>query len=177
MLGYRGADTDRGRILVRYGPPDLEITMGSALTASRSGGEAGVTLVWSYDFGITFFFDLRPGFASADIAMYDQPFVEGVFEQRPLSMHNLAVARNVDSLPLRPVQFRATGDSTDVVLVGAFTPRQLLGDLELESVTIASLVKAIGPARRVSRRVGRAGHPDVAALDAACWAQRDHAAG
>lgn len=142
MLGYRGADTDRGRILVRYGPPDLEITMGSALTASRSGGEAGVTLVWSYDFGITFFFDLRPGFASADIAMYDQPFVEGVFEQRPLSMHNLAVARDVDSLPLRPVQFRATGDSTDVVLVGAFTPRQLLGDLELESVTIASLVKA-----------------------------------
>ena len=175
ILGYRGADTDRGRIFVRYGPPDLEITMGSALTASRSGGEAGVTLVWSYDFGVTFFFDLRPGFASADIAMYDQPFVEGMFEQRPLSMHNLAVARDVDSLPLRPVQFRAPGDSMDVVLVGAFTPRQLLGDLELESVTVGSLIKStdfLSPARPAQRAAFQV---ESAALDAPTsrhWTQR-----
>lgn len=142
ILGYRGADSDRGRIFVRYGPPDLEITMGGNITANYSGGEAGVALVWSYDFGVTFFFDLRPGFASADIAMYDQPFVEGVLERRPVAMNNVALARDVDTLDLRQVRFRAGRDSSDVVFVGTFLPRTLLGDLDLEPVRVNSLIKS-----------------------------------
>ncbi|MBL0937445.1 MAG: GWxTD domain-containing protein [Gemmatimonadaceae bacterium] len=145
ILGYRGADTDRGHVFVRYGPPDLEITMGGNITANYSGGEAGVALVWSYDFGATFFFDLRPGFASANIALHDQPYVESVFEQRPVSMHNVAAARDVDSLPVRSVRFRGPRDSADVVLVASYTPRALLGALEIDPVPMVSLVRATSP--------------------------------
>ena len=50
--GLRGADTDRGVVYVRFGPPSTIMTLG--------GNTGSVSLLWRYDDGLSFHFALIP---------------------------------------------------------------------------------------------------------------------
>jgi GWxTD domain-containing protein len=86
----------------------------------------GATLVWIYASGDVFFFDLAPGFGTANIPLTDQQFVQTVKSAKPVAWDNVGAPTHIDSIALRVTRFRANGDSADVVLT-AQLPVKLLG--------------------------------------------------
>ncbi len=114
-LNLRGADSDRGDVYVRYGPPELEVNIpGSSQGSSTNDG--GNVLAWGYSNGLTFFFDSPPGFSNARIAFNDRDHVENVKNTVPVSWANVPVTRMLDTIPLRIARFRSGADSSDVVI-------------------------------------------------------------
>ena len=107
-----GADTDRGDVHVRYGPPDVELTV----SGTTSGLEGGVSLVWMYNNGLVFFFDLPPGFGTARFAFADQDNVEQAKNAVPVAWDNVPSTRLLDTIAIRVARFRSTSDSSDVVI-------------------------------------------------------------
>ena len=116
-LGVRGADTDRGDIYVRYGPPKQEVTIG----ASGNQSLQFTTLAWIYGDDLVFFFDLIPGFATARTLFSDRDYVELVKSAIPVKWDNVPTTRLLDTIPIRIARFRATADSIDAV-VSALVP-------------------------------------------------------
>lgn len=135
-LNLRGADTDRGDIFVRYGPPDLELTVPGTSSFNASNTDGGVTVVWGYRNGLVFFFDLRPGFGSAQFAFADQDNVEQIKSAIPVSFDNVAASRIIDTIPIRIVRFRATADSTDAVIAARLPLDSLVRGLEMTSAPV-----------------------------------------
>jgi GWxTD domain-containing protein len=90
-LPAHGADTDRGRIHVRYGPPALI---------------AGPDLVWAFNAGPVFRFDRPDGMGTTSLV---HPFTAaGIIESIPSVW-----SHRVDDLLITATRFRA-GDSVDV---------------------------------------------------------------
>ena len=127
-MELRGADTDRGDVYVRYGPPDFEMTIPGSTTDSRTRLDGGVTLVWDYDAKLTFFFDLQPGFATGRVSLFDRNYIAALRDAVPVSFANVPVTRLLDTIPIRIVRFRSGADSSDAVIAA--------------SVPIDSLVRA-----------------------------------
>jgi GWxTD domain-containing protein len=109
-LDVRGADTDRGDVYIRYGPPDLIAAFGST-----SAYVSEVSQVWVYDSGLLFSFIGATAFGTARTGVDDKFMVERMAEAMPVRWDNLA-SITVDSLPTQPLRFRAGGDSVDVVI-------------------------------------------------------------
>ena len=107
-----GADSDRGDIHVRYGPADLEMT----IPGTTSGTEGGTALVWMYNNGLVFFFDLPPGFGTARFAFSDRDNVEQMKSALPVTWDNIAATKLLDTIPLRIARFRSGVDSSDLVI-------------------------------------------------------------
>ncbi len=114
-LNLRGADSDRGDIHVRYGPPDYEVSV-SGSSQGSSTNDGGNVLVWSYRNGLTFFFDSPPGFGNARIAFADRDHVEQVKNTVPVSWSNVPATRMLDTIPMRIARFRSGADSSDAVI-------------------------------------------------------------
>jgi len=127
----RGADTDRGDIYVRYGPPDYEVT-----TAGGTWQPGGVTLVWSYKAGFTFFFDIIPGFATSKLARNDRDNADQIRNTVPVAWTNLASTVVIDTIPVRIARFRAGRDSADAVVAAAFPVDSLVKGLAVDRVPL-----------------------------------------
>lgn len=152
-LGLRGADTDRGDIFIRYGPPDNEMTLTGISSVMQdlspsaelpedywAGGkgppggmrsssqEGGATLAWLYRSGIVFFFDMAQGFGTARTPLTDQQFVKDVQSMKPAVFDNVAGPKRVGAIPLRVTRFRGPSDSADVVLAAELPSRAALRD-------------------------------------------------
>jgi GWxTD domain-containing protein len=127
----RGADSDRGEIHIRYGPPQRIVAMrGSEFgrNALRDGfstsrppagtlpGPSDVVTYWDYDNGLTVVFWGSPAFGTARFPAVDGPSVEEVIEQRASSFDNLASERILD-LPSVALRFRGPADSVDVLVI------------------------------------------------------------
>ena len=121
-----GADTDRGDIHVRYGPPDFEITV----YGTSSGTDAGVTLIWGYNNGLLFFFDLPPGFGTARFAFADQDNVQNMISSVPVSWTNVPSTRIIDTIPIRVTRFRFANDSSDIVVAARIPMDSLVRGLD-----------------------------------------------
>lgn len=135
-LELRGADTDRGDIFVRYGPPDLELTVPGSSSFQASNTDGGVTLVWAYNSGLVFFFDLPPGFGSASIAFMDKDNVDQIKSAVPVSFANLPATRTLDTIPTRITRFRVGADSTDAVIISRIPLDSLVRGLEVTSAPV-----------------------------------------
>lgn len=129
-LGYRGADTDRGDIYVRYGPPDFEMTVAGDVATST------VNLIWSYNIGLTFFFDMSPGFGTARSSFADRNNQQNIVNSIPVSWANMPTTRMIDTIPMRVVRFRARGDSTDAVVAARVPLDSLTRGLNLTPVPV-----------------------------------------
>lgn len=127
----RGADTDRGDIYVRYGPPDYEIT-----TPGGTWQPGGVTLVWSYKAGFTFFFDIIPGFGTSRLARNDRDNAEQIRNTVPVAWTNLASTVVIDTIPVRVTRFRAGRDSSDAIVAAAFPIDSLVRGLAVDRVPV-----------------------------------------
>ena len=143
-LGLRGADTDRGDIFVRYGPPDDQMTIPGKASVQQavdtffrsqsvisSREEGGATLIWQYRSGDVFFFDVAAGFGTARLPLPDQQYVADVKSVKPVTWDNLGLVSRVDSMEVRLTRFRATGDSADVVVAANVSLESLLRDVEI----------------------------------------------
>lgn len=121
-----GADTDRGDIHVRYGPPDFETT----IYGTSQGYDAGVTLVWGYNNGLLFFFDLPPGFGTARFAFADHDNVQNMISAVPVSWGNVPSTRIIDTIPIRVTRFRSVNDSSDIVVAARIPMDSLVRGLD-----------------------------------------------
>lgn len=138
-LGLRGADSDRGDVYVRYGPPDYQVTIPGNSNNTAAAVDGGVTLVWSYKAGYTFFFDLPPGFGNARAAFADNDAWTALRDAVPVSWGAAGTVRVVDSIPLRAVRFRAGGDSTDLLVVARVPLDSLAGGAAVDGVLPARI--------------------------------------
>lgn len=137
-LGVHGADSDRGEIYIRYGPPDaIGVLRGidyNGASARAQGGGANVRPVkevspdvtmpslssvvtfWDYNNGLAFVFWGEPTYGTARFAAGDEVHVARVQEIQATAFDNIADVR-IDTMPLRTARFRAQGDSVDVLVV------------------------------------------------------------
>ncbi len=109
-LDVRGADTDRGSVYIRYGPPDIIAAFGST-----SAYVSEVSQVWVYNSGLLFSFIGSTAFGTARTGVDDKFMVERIADAMPVRWDNLA-SITVDSLPSVPLRFRGGADSVDLVV-------------------------------------------------------------
>jgi GWxTD domain-containing protein len=110
-LKVHGADSDRGNIHIRYGPPDKTFTIAPDINHQITD----VTTVWIYNSGLMFIFVGPPAFGVARFPFDDRAVVGGLTEAQPVRWDNIASLK-IDSMPMQTVRFRATADSVDVVV-------------------------------------------------------------
>jgi GWxTD domain-containing protein len=132
----RGAESDRGDIYIRYGPPDYQVAVQGNANFQAATLTSGATVVWSYKIGLTFFFQLQPGFASTRLALNDQDAVEQIKQNVPVSWANLPGSAMIDTIPMRVARFRARGDSTDLVVATRMPVDSLLKGLDVDRAPV-----------------------------------------
>ena len=135
-LNLRGADTDRGDIFVRYGPPDLELTVPGSASFQASNTDGSVTLVWGYNSGMVFFFDMPPGFGTARFAFIDKDNVDQMKSAVPVSFANIPSTRMIDTIPVRVARFRVGPDSTDALFTARIPLDSLVRGLDVTSAPV-----------------------------------------
>jgi GWxTD domain-containing protein len=113
-MGVRGADTDRGEIFIRYGPPDLVAAFGPVVSSGIADADA-VSTTWVYDSGLAFVFIGRPTFATSHTANADVGIVRALTQMQPVRWDNLS-APKMDSVATLVSRFRGGRDSVDVFI-------------------------------------------------------------
>ncbi|HKG93118.1 MAG TPA: GWxTD domain-containing protein, partial [Gemmatimonadaceae bacterium] len=118
----RGADTDRGDVHIRYGPPPVVMNFSSD-PSSQGMGLAGANVVWWYSQNLFFVFRQPPSYG---LAAFAGDYAERARELRtaaPVLWSNVKSIRHVDSIGVQVVRFRATpNDSLADVLFVAQLP-------------------------------------------------------
>ena len=128
----RGADSDRGEIYIRYGPPQRIVAMrggefrGNPLrdglsTRSTQGsgvlpGTSDIVTYWDYDNGLTVVFWGLPGFGTARFPAVDGGSIEDVISLRASSFDKLVTERILD-IPSVALRFRGAADSVEVLVI------------------------------------------------------------
>lgn len=103
-MGVRGADTDRGELYVRLGPPDL-------IVALRPPPD--MCTMWVYDAGMLFTLTGQPTFGTSRHTADEM--TAALLETSPARWDNVALP-TIDSIPTRIARFRAEPDSVDIVV-------------------------------------------------------------
>jgi len=129
----RGADTDRGDLLVRYGPPPAVISFPPDPDLTQ---EMRIRLLWWYTEGVAFIFRMIPGYGVANIHADYERYVRALRDTIPVSWANLGVERAIDTIPLQAVRFRGAGDSTDVLVMADIPADSLVRGLDLARVAL-----------------------------------------
>ena len=116
-LDVLGSSSDRGRIYIRFGPPDRVY---------------GPDNVWTYRNGRVFRF--KPGltFANAFFSEAEKRTVEdSLLIVDPNGWENMPLVRNTWPMRIRVSRFRAGTDSMDAVITAAIPVHTFLADAEL----------------------------------------------
>jgi len=129
----RGADTDRGDLLVRYGPPPATISFPPDPEFTQ---EMRIRLLWWYRDGVAFIFRMIPGYGLANLHPEYARYVRDLRDTIPVSWANLGVERAIDTIPIQAVRFRGAGDSTDVLVIADIPADSLVRGLDLARVAL-----------------------------------------
>lgn len=119
----RGADTDRGDIYIRYGPPNRKLGF------ADPSGQPVMYEFWLYksDLMFAFYKSFHTGkakFMGGDIALFEE-----LKEVEPARWDNIATAR-IDSMPTQLARFRSGDDSVEAF----FSTRAPMETLALSGV-------------------------------------------
>ena len=144
-FGVRGADTDRGQVLIRYGPPDRSLSF-------PPDGFGRIGILWDYRSGLAFAFRLMPMFGTAEAMLETRHMQEERFALYPVRWDNVPVTRRVDSIATLVTRFRGTADSTDVVLAAEIPTGRLARNIDLTSGTLRYGFLAFGIASNLLAR-------------------------
>jgi GWxTD domain-containing protein len=161
--GLRGADSDRGRVHVRYGPPDAMYRVGD-------------TLFWVYRNGTVFrFVGLNTGrvrFPPRELRTVE----DSIFVNAPYSWESMPLVRNTVPMRARAARFRAGADSQDVVIAAAIPVVSLVGQSDLAgALPIDVQLDVIDPQSRVTMAERRRSSVNVERLPVAIngtWLRR-----
>ena len=110
-LDRHGADTDRGDIYIRYGPPDAIY----AFAPWRPDPGASL-VVWTWRDDLSFVFRQPVTYGTASLYERSIEKARVVRELTPVRWGNVPVTRSLDTIPVQTVRFRAPGDSVDFVV-------------------------------------------------------------
>lgn len=113
-LGVRGADSDRGDVYVRYGPPDVIAALGPNIQEDAND----VVTFWIYKSGLLFAFSGMPTYGTARTPVDDRAMVAGLKNAIPVRWDNLT-GGVPDSIPVQVARFRGGQDSVDVLVAAA----------------------------------------------------------
>ncbi len=111
----RGADTDRGDIYIRYGPPDTVAAVGPK---AEFGSRNDVVTFWMYNSGLVFAFTGMRTHLTAQTAPDDAAYVDGIRTMVPARWDNILTVR-VDAMASQVARFRAAHDSIEVCIATA----------------------------------------------------------
>jgi GWxTD domain-containing protein len=107
-LDVRGADTERGDIYIRYGPPDRVYSFAP---------ELGVGLaLWTWGEHLSFVFRQPSAFGTGTLDGDFAAKAQAARERIPVRFDNIDLVRRLDTIPAQVTRFRAAGDSTDFLL-------------------------------------------------------------
>jgi len=109
-----GADTDRGDIYVRYGPPLVDVGLGPT-------GQGADQQAWYYARGISFIFRTPPAFGTATLGGDYGSAADQHRMNVPAAFDTDLRGAHPDSVAVQVARFRAGGDSTDLY-VAALLP-------------------------------------------------------
>ena len=133
-FALKGADSDRGEIHIRYGPPPVIV----ALPPAMQGPSAGVSQVmWYYPIGnLHFVFRQPPTYGTATFDFEYHAIAADARYVAPVRWTNVPVTMTMDSVPVQVVRFRGPADSIDVALFAQLPVRRLIRGLDLTSSTV-----------------------------------------
>ena len=132
-LDLRGADTDRGDVFVRYGPPPAIISFPPDPEYTQ---ELRIRLLWWYRDGVAFIFRMVPGYGVATLRTEYARYIRELRDTIPVSWSNLGVESAIDTIPIQTVRFRGAGDSTDVLVVADIPEDSLVRGIDLTRVAV-----------------------------------------
>lgn len=133
-LDRKGADSDRGEIWIRFGPPAIRFGL-------PPSGPSDHRDFWLYADGTAFTFITPPTWGTARFSPTGYQLAQEAKATRAVSWRNVPIDNRIDSILVQPVRFRAAGDSADVVLVADLPVDSLFAGVEL---TRAPLDVAVG---------------------------------
>jgi GWxTD domain-containing protein len=167
-LDHRGADSDRGQIYIRYGPPPT--------IASFAPDPAFGTILWYYPAEkMSFVFRSAPSYGTATVDIDYRAVVEDTRYVVPASFRNLDLVRLLDTIPVQLSRFRSESDSTDLLVLAEIPLRRMTVNTDLASgVLDVALATYSDKARPIawdsSRRVLR--FSDTQPVEKRAWRQR-----
>lgn len=161
LRGYRGYESDRGAVYVRYGPPDIWATFGrehmSQNNALNSLESERNTIMWVYKRSeLRFIFSLTPGFARAVFVGDFKSFYAAARKLMPVRFDNVPAVSQMDTVLVQFAQFRGNQpDSTDLAVYGFMPIGRMAYGIGVDSVRLvtAAVLKNIrmNDVRRVRR--------------------------
>jgi GWxTD domain-containing protein len=127
-FGLHGADTDRGQIYVRYGPPPAIISF-PADPLNR--GEHRIRVLWWYSADEAFMFRQLPTYSVATLDADDMREFRRIRDTIPVVWRNAGDDRPIDSIDVQVVRFRAPADSTDIFVAARVPVARMTHGLDL----------------------------------------------
>lgn len=150
-LSIRGALTDRGQIVLRYGEPPTIATFPPDVTTKNLGETmAQLTTLWWYpEISLKFVFVGPPTFSNARFAGDFQSYADDLRAIQPVRYDKLADDLKVDTVPVQIARFRGTNPQNTRVEFHAAVPVHTLAQRAgIESVPIETGLWILDAARR-----------------------------
>jgi GWxTD domain-containing protein len=120
----RGADSDRGEVWIRYGPPNKRYS-------TPASNFDGIAETWEYNAGYSFTFSTPASFGTGRYQQNSYARVQELKAVQPASWANVPINQRIDSIGVQLARFRAVGDSADLVMVAEIPIDSLLGGLDV----------------------------------------------
>ena len=143
----RGADSDRGEIHIRYGPPPVMVSLAPSVEGEVS------QVMWYYPAtNLHFIFRQPPSYGYATFALDYHEIAQEARFLAPARWTNVPISVAMDSVPVQVVRFRGPADSTDLALFAHVPISRLIDGLDLTSGTVdVALTLYRGAMRLVER--------------------------
>lgn len=127
-FGIHGADTDRGEVYVRYGPPPAVITFPPD---PAKHAESRIQVLWWYGTDESFLFRELPSYGVATLAPPDLRELRRLRDTVPVVWTDAGQENLVDSIQVQLVRFRAPADSSDVFVAARIPVGKLTDGIDL----------------------------------------------
>ncbi|MFN2397679.1 MAG: GWxTD domain-containing protein [Gemmatimonadaceae bacterium] len=189
-LDLRGADTDRGQIWIRYGPPPVIASFAPAVKGGRSCSGASEThadcdasegagfgtILWYYPaLNLHFMFRAPPSYGVASFVGNYEEMAREARRAAPVTWTNVPISAQMDTIHVQLARFRAGADSADLAVYADVPIRKMVGKTDISSGVVDVAFTAFDArARRIARdsasQTVRFEQPDAAELRA--WRHR-----
>lgn len=127
-FALHGADTDRGEVYVRYGPPPAVISFPPDPTRQ---GEHRIRVLWWYTVDEAFLFDQLPTYGVVTLQPDDKREFRRLRDTVPVVWANAGDDRRTDSVDVQLVRFRASTDSADVYVAAHVPVSRMVRGIDL----------------------------------------------
>lgn len=149
-FGQKGWKTDRGIIMVRYGPPPQVATFPPEVTSGTLEPDAlaRVTTVWWYPVtNMRFVFVGPPAMNYAFFGGDFRFYAENAREVAPLRFDNV-LSHRVDSVPVQVARFRGADGTVDVSVFADLPTRRMLREVDVAQALLETALFVTDGARR-----------------------------